>query len=91
MVVAAARAWRPAGAERDARLVVVGDADVASDGFIDFLSNRDFVENALRWLVDEDGRRVSTLDVTGKGSFALITGLAGVPGSRLRSNSTFRS
>jgi 2,4-dichlorophenol 6-monooxygenase len=29
------------------------------------------------WLVDEDGRRVSTLDVTGKGRFALITGLAG--------------
>lgn len=54
MVVAAARAWRPTGAQRDARLVVVGDADVASDGFIDFLSNRDFVENALRWLVDED-------------------------------------
>jgi 2,4-dichlorophenol 6-monooxygenase len=30
------------------------------------------------WLVNEQGRRVSTLDVTGKGSFSLITGLAGV-------------
>jgi 2,4-dichlorophenol 6-monooxygenase len=29
------------------------------------------------WLVDENGRRVSTLDVTGKGAFTLVTGLAG--------------
>lgn len=29
------------------------------------------------WLVDERGQRVSTLDVTGKGRFTLITGLAG--------------
>jgi 2,4-dichlorophenol 6-monooxygenase len=29
------------------------------------------------WLVDTDGRRVSTLDVTGKGMFSLVTGLAG--------------
>lgn len=29
------------------------------------------------WLVDESGRRVSTLDVTGKGLFTLITGLSG--------------
>ena len=29
------------------------------------------------WLVDEQGRRVSTLDVTGKGMFSLVTGLAG--------------
>jgi 2,4-dichlorophenol 6-monooxygenase len=29
------------------------------------------------WLVDERGARVSTLDVTGKGSFSLLTGLAG--------------
>ena len=29
------------------------------------------------WLVDEDGQRVSTLDVTGKGKFSLVTGLAG--------------
>lgn len=29
------------------------------------------------WLVDADGRRVSTLDVTGKGLFTVVTGLAG--------------
>ncbi|MGI5219137.1 FAD-dependent oxidoreductase [Nocardia sp. CA-290969] len=29
------------------------------------------------WLVDEQGRRISTLDVTGKGRFTLVTGLAG--------------
>jgi 2,4-dichlorophenol 6-monooxygenase len=29
------------------------------------------------WLVDEHGARVSTLDVTGKGRFSLLTGLAG--------------
>ena len=29
------------------------------------------------WLVDERGERVSTLDVTGKGVFSLVTGLSG--------------
>ncbi|SCW99064.1 MULTISPECIES: FAD-dependent monooxygenase [unclassified Pseudomonas] len=29
------------------------------------------------WLVDRNGLRVSTLDVTGKGKFSLVTGLAG--------------
>ena len=29
------------------------------------------------WLVGADGRRVSTLDVTGKGKFTLLTGLSG--------------
>jgi 2,4-dichlorophenol 6-monooxygenase len=29
------------------------------------------------WLVDDHGHRVSTLDVTGKGRFSLVTGLAG--------------
>jgi len=29
------------------------------------------------WLVDDHGHRVSTLDVTGKGGFSLVTGLAG--------------
>jgi len=29
------------------------------------------------WLIDRQGRRVSTLDVTGKGQFTLVTGLAG--------------
>jgi len=29
------------------------------------------------WLIDRRGRKVSTLDVTGKGKFSLVTGLAG--------------
>ncbi|OAS25062.1 FAD-dependent monooxygenase [Methylobacterium platani] len=29
------------------------------------------------WLVGRDGRRVSTLDLTGRGAFTLVTGLAG--------------
>ncbi len=29
------------------------------------------------WLVDETGRKVSTLDVTQKGKFSLVTGLSG--------------
>jgi 2,4-dichlorophenol 6-monooxygenase len=29
------------------------------------------------WLVGEDGRRISTLDLAGKGKFSLITGLSG--------------
>lgn len=30
------------------------------------------------WLVDERGRRISTLDLIGKGKFSLVTGLGGV-------------
>jgi 2,4-dichlorophenol 6-monooxygenase len=29
------------------------------------------------WLIGEDGRRVSTLDLTGKGRFTVVTGIAG--------------
>ena len=29
------------------------------------------------WLINAKGRRVSTLDVTGKGQFSVVTGLAG--------------
>src|SRR5205085_929929 len=30
------------------------------------------------WLVGADGRRVSTLDLVGKGGYSLVTGIAGV-------------
>jgi len=52
--VAAAREWTSAEGGRPSRLVVVGDADFASNGFIDFLSNRDFVLNAASWLAGDD-------------------------------------
>ncbi len=55
LAVAAAREWRAMGSPRASRMVVVGDADLASDGFVDYLANRDFLHNAIRWLVgDED-------------------------------------
>jgi len=31
------------------------------------------------WLVDPNGRRISTLDLVGKGRFSVLTGLAGTP------------
>jgi ABC-type uncharacterized transport system involved in gliding motility auxiliary subunit len=40
----------PAGEQRGGRLVVVGDADFASDAYIDLLGNRDLALNAVAWL-----------------------------------------
>jgi hypothetical protein len=52
--VAAAREW-PAEPGPGARAIVVGDVDFASNGFLEFLSNRDMVLNAVGWLAgDED-------------------------------------
>jgi hypothetical protein len=43
------------GAERPpGRLVVVGDADFASDAYLDLLGNRDLALNALAWAGGED-------------------------------------
>ena len=52
--VAVARSFpAPAGAP-EARLVAVGDADFASDAFVDFLDDRDFLLNAVGWLSGDD-------------------------------------
>jgi hypothetical protein len=40
--------------ERRGRLVVVGDADFASDAYLDLLGNRDLALNAVAWLAGED-------------------------------------
>jgi ABC-type uncharacterized transport system involved in gliding motility auxiliary subunit len=40
---------------RPGRLVVVGDADFASDAYIDLLGNRALVSNAVAWLTEEPG------------------------------------
>jgi hypothetical protein len=37
-------------APRGGRLVVVGDADFASDAYIDLLGNRTLAMNAVAWL-----------------------------------------
>ncbi len=48
------------GQDPRGRLVVVGDADFASDAYLDLLGNRDFAMNAVGWLAGEErlvGRR----------------------------------
>lgn len=42
------------GRERKARLVVVGDADVATNQYIGVQGNRDFVMNSVNWLAGEE-------------------------------------
>jgi hypothetical protein len=51
MVMAEVRRHPDAG--RPGRLVVVGDADFASDAYLDLLGNRDLVLNAVAWLTEE--------------------------------------
>jgi hypothetical protein len=41
------------GDVRRGRLVVVGDADFASDAYLDLLGNRDLALNAVAWLTEE--------------------------------------
>jgi ABC-type uncharacterized transport system involved in gliding motility auxiliary subunit len=41
------------GGGRPGRLVVVGDADFASDAYLDLLGNRDLALNAVAWLTEE--------------------------------------
>ncbi|HEY8515047.1 MAG TPA: DUF4350 domain-containing protein [Candidatus Binatia bacterium] len=56
-VVAAAREWQVAGDDDEAsvaRLVVIGDVDLATNRFIEFLSNRHVLHNAITWLVGEE-------------------------------------
>jgi hypothetical protein len=56
LVVAAARELPPVGgAARGGRLLVVGDVDLATNRFVEILSNRQLLEAAIAWLVgDED-------------------------------------
>jgi ABC-2 type transport system permease protein len=56
LVVAAAREWPVAGAVDGptARLVVIGDVDLATNRFIEFLSNRHVLHNAVTWLAGEE-------------------------------------
>ncbi|MEW6268974.1 MAG: Gldg family protein [Thermodesulfobacteriota bacterium] len=56
LVVAAAREW-PVAAAPDraaARVVVIGDVDLATNRFIEFLSNRPVLHNAITWLAGEE-------------------------------------
>jgi ABC-type uncharacterized transport system involved in gliding motility auxiliary subunit len=42
--------------EREARIVVIGDADFVSNRLLEALYNRDLVLNALRWLAADEAR-----------------------------------
>lgn len=44
----------PDSGGRAGRLVVVGDADLASDAYLDVLGNRDLVLNAVAWVAGEE-------------------------------------
>jgi ABC-type uncharacterized transport system involved in gliding motility auxiliary subunit len=44
----------PGGSAQGGRLVVVGDADFAANGYVDLLGNRDLLLNSLSWLTDEE-------------------------------------
>jgi hypothetical protein len=52
--VVAAASWP--GKQGEARLVVVGDSDFASNSFLDLLGNRDLVLNAIGWSVSAEER-----------------------------------
>ncbi|MFN8544337.1 MAG: DUF4350 domain-containing protein [Candidatus Binatia bacterium] len=43
-----------AGADRRGRVVVLGDADFASDAYLDLLGNRDLALNAVAWVGGEE-------------------------------------
>jgi hypothetical protein len=44
------------GRQSSGRLVVIGDADFASDAYIDLLGNRDLVMNAAAWVAGDEAR-----------------------------------
>ncbi|HYC23978.1 MAG TPA: Gldg family protein [Candidatus Bathyarchaeia archaeon] len=95
LVVAAAREWPVEGSPaRPARAVVVGDSDCATNAFIEMLGNKDFVQNAISWLADEDdlialrprrkeiGREQFFLSA-GQAQTALLLGVVYAPGAAL--------
>jgi hypothetical protein len=79
---------------RLSRIVVIGDADFASDAYLDLLGNRDLVLNAIAWLSEETAlagerttrvgevfRPLSPLVLTEAQTRALLLGLTlGQPG-----------
>ncbi|RMD81957.1 MAG: hypothetical protein D6815_10450 [Candidatus Dadabacteria bacterium] len=53
-VAATVRPSKQAGEEERTRLVVVGDSDLISNRFLAYLSNRDFLVNAVNWLARQE-------------------------------------
>jgi ABC-type uncharacterized transport system involved in gliding motility auxiliary subunit len=54
LAIAAEGTWPGAAAPRPFRLVVIGDADFASNSFFPYMSNSDLALAALAWLVGEE-------------------------------------
>jgi len=53
VVMVMAEVGAPEPGKRPGRVVVVGDADFASDGYIDLLGNRDLALNAVAWVTED--------------------------------------
>lgn len=95
LVVAAARELPPVGAAlRGGRLIVVGDVDLATNRFVDFVANRQMLQAAIAWLVGEEDlialrpeRKESgtkqLLLSAGQANTALLLGVVVVPGASL--------
>ena len=95
LVVAAARELPPVGAARTgARLIVVGDVDVATNRFVDFMANRQMLQAAIAWLVGEEDlialrperKETGTKQLflsAGQANTALLLGVGVVPGASL--------
>jgi ABC-2 type transport system permease protein len=95
LVVAAAAELPPRGAARKgARLVVIGDVDVATNRFVEFMANRQLLQGAIAWLVGEEdlialrperqqtGSKQLFLSA-GQANTALLLGVVVVPGASL--------
>ena len=54
LAIASAGPWRGVSTAQPFRLVVVGDADFASNSFFPYMSNSDFVLAILAWLLGEE-------------------------------------
>lgn len=68
VVMAEVHAEGNGDAGRPGRLVVIGDADFASDAYLDLLGNRDLALNAVAWVAGEEalsgGRTKSIPEIT---------------------------
>jgi hypothetical protein len=53
-VVGAALVLQASDGAKPGRLIVLGDADFATNGFVDYLGNRDLLVNAVNWLAREE-------------------------------------
>jgi len=53
-IVGAALALQASDGKKPGRLIVLGDSDFATNGFVDYLGNRDLLVNSVNWLAREE-------------------------------------